>query len=384
MSSRSLQNAAPDAASLRARIDRASRAAGQSYTDALLISPGSDLRYLLGHAGGSYERLTTLILPAGGTNPTLVLPRLERAAYAGIPADELGLDVVTWRDGEDPYQLVADLVRIAAEPGRIALSDTMTAVHVLGLRAAVPAAEQVLAGPVLRELRMHKDSAEIAALREAGAAIDRVHARVPDFLRPGRTEAEVAADIRAAIVEEGHTQAEFIIVGSGPNAASPHHEVSSRVLEQGDVVVVDIGGPTPAGYYSDCTRTYSIGEPRESDVRSAYAVLHDAQRAAVEAARPGVTGHDIDAAARDRIAEAGHGDQFVHRTGHGIGLDVHEEPYLMAGNDLALQPGAVFSVEPGIYHQGRWGARIEDIVVITEDGAETLNNRPRELTVVDG
>ncbi|MDV6014003.1 Xaa-Pro peptidase family protein [Haloechinothrix sp. LS1_15] len=383
MSSGSLHHAAVDADSLRARIERASAAAAESFTDALLISPGADLRYLLGQAGGSYERLTTLIVPSGDTAPSLVVPKLEAPAYADVPADDLGIDVLTWRDGEDPYQLVADLVRIAAEPGRIAVSDTMTALHVLGLRAAIPAAEQVLAGPVLRQLRMRKDAAEIEALREAAAAIDRVHARVPEFLRAGRTEAEVAADLEAAIVEEGHTSAEFIIVGSGPNGASPHHEVSQRVIERGDMVVVDIGGPTPAGYYSDCTRTYAVGQPRDPDARSVYSVLQRAQEAAVAAVGPGIAAQDVDAAARDPITEAGYGDHFIHRTGHGIGLDVHEEPYLMAGNELVLEPGAAFSVEPGIYLPGRWGARIEDIVLVTSDGVETLNNRPRELMVVD-
>ncbi|SNR79046.1 Xaa-Pro aminopeptidase [Haloechinothrix alba] len=382
MSRPSPHHSAPDPESLRARIQRASAAAAESGTDALLISPGADLRYLLGVAGGSYERLTALVIPAGDAAPSLVLPKLERAAYGELPAEELGLDVVTWRDGEDPYQLVADLVRISAEPGRVAVSDVMTARHVLALRDAIPDAEQVLAGTVLRSLRMRKDAAEVDALRAAAEAIDRVHARVPDMLRAGRTEAEVAADLEAAIVEEGHTGAEFIIVGSGPNGASPHHEVSNRTIERGDVIVVDIGGPTAAGYYSDCTRTYAVGEPREPDVRSAYGVLQQAQEAAVAAVRPGVAAQDIDAAARQPIAEAGYGDQFIHRTGHGIGLDVHEEPFVMEGNELPLEPGVAFSVEPGIYHNGRWGARIEDIVVVTSDGVESLNKRPRDLLVV--
>jgi Xaa-Pro aminopeptidase len=230
---------------------------------------------------------------------------------------------------------------------------------------------------------MRKDAAEIDALRKAGAAIDRVHARVGEWLRPGRTEAEVGADIAAAIVEEGHAQADFVIVGSGPNGASPHHDVSDRVIERGDVVVVDIGGPIPEGYNSDSTRTYAVGEPRDADVAATYGVLQEAQRAAVAAVRPGVTAESIDAAARDLISEAGFGEQFIHRTGHGIGLDVHEEPYIIKGNDLLLEPGMAFSVEPGIYQPGRWGARIEDIVVVTEDGVEPFNRRPHDLVVLD-
>ena len=198
----------------------------------------------------------------------------------------------------------------------------------------------------------------------------------------GRTEAEVGADIAAAIVEEGHERADFVIVGSGPNGSSPHHDVSDRVIEPGDVVVVDIGGPIASGYNSDSTRTYSVGEPREADVLETYAVLQEAQQAAVDAVRPGVSAESIDRAAREVIVAAGFGDLFIHRTGHGIGLDVHEEPYIVSGNELILEPGTAFSVEPGIYQEGRWGARIEDIVVVTDTGVESFNRRPHTLTVV--
>ncbi|MFJ7214189.1 M24 family metallopeptidase [Amycolatopsis sp. NPDC098790] len=379
MSRRSLHTPAPDAAALKARLDRARAAAAAADTDALLVAPGSDLRYLLGQAGGSFERLTTLVVPADGT-PALVVPKLEAPGYADVPTDDLGVELLTWVDGDDPYKLVADRL---GKPGRVAVSDFTPALHVLALRSALGSAEQTLAGPVVRELRMRKDAAEIASLRDAGAAIDRVHARVHEWLRPGRTEAEVGADIAAAIVEEGHAQADFVIVGSGPNGASPHHDVSDRVIEKGDVVVVDIGGPLPAGYNSDSTRTYAVGTPRDADVAETYAVLQRAQAAAVAAVKPGVTAEAVDAAARDVIAEAGFGEYFIHRTGHGIGLDVHEEPYIIAGNALPLEPGMAFSVEPGIYQPGRWGARIEDIVIVTEDGVESVNNQPHELVVLD-
>jgi Xaa-Pro aminopeptidase len=226
---------------------------------------------------------------------------------------------------------------------------------------------------------MRKDAAEVAALRKAGAAVDRVHARMAELVTPGRTEAEAGAAVAAALLEEGHAAASFVIVGSGPNGASPHHEVSDRVIEPGDIVVVDIGGPVPEGYYSDSTRTYCVGGEPTAEVRETYDVLLRAQRAAVAAVRPGITAERVDATARTIIADAGFGDYFVHRTGHGIGLDVHEEPYIVAGNDLPLEPGMAFSVEPGIYLPGRWGARIEDIVVVTEDGCDPLNRRPREL-----
>jgi Xaa-Pro dipeptidase len=258
----------------------------------------------------------------------------------------------------------------------------MPALHTIKLGNAIGGA-QSLAGPIIRELRMRKDDAEIAALRKAGAAIDRVHARMGEFLRVGRTEREVAADIALAIVEEGHTVADFVIVGSGPNGASPHHRDSDRVIEAGEVVVIDIGGPVAEGYNSDSTRTYVMGEPAFDDVWDTYAVLQAAQQAAVDAVKPGVTCEEIDSVARSVIADAGFGEFFVHRTGHGIGLDGHEEPYIVAGNDAVLAPGMAFSLEPGFYLDGQYGARIEDIVVATETGLDVLNRTPRDLVTLD-
>jgi Xaa-Pro aminopeptidase len=251
---------------------------------------------------------------------------------------------------------------------------------VLAFRDALPGAEQVLASAALRDLRMRKNPAEVAALREAGEAIDRVHARVPGWLRAGRTERQVAADIADAILEEGHARVDFTIVASGPNAASPHHDVSDRALQRGDSVVVDIGGTMPSGYCSDCTRTYVIGTP-PPEFAAYYQVLKDAQHAACAAVRPGVTAEAVDAAARNPITAAGYGGYFVHRTGHGIGLEVHEDPYIVSGNTEPLRPGMAFSIEPGIY-PGPHGARIEDIVVCTEQGCERLNNASRELVCV--
>ncbi|MBX9918771.1 MAG: M24 family metallopeptidase, partial [Mycolicibacterium frederiksbergense] len=204
---------------------------------------------------------------------------------------------------------------------------------------------------------------------------------VPEFLVPGRTEADVAADIAEAIVAEGHSEVAFIIVGSGPNGADPHHECSDRELRVGDIVVVDIGGPYAPGYNSDSTRTYSIGEP-DPEIARRYAVLQRAQAEAVGAVRPGITAGSVDAVARDVLAAEGLAEVFVHRTGHGIGLSVHEEPYIVAGNEITLEPGMAFSVEPGIYFPGQWGARIEDIVIVTEDGVESVNQRPHDLVVV--
>jgi D-alanyl-D-alanine dipeptidase len=359
------------------RLAAAAAAAGDAGLSGLVITPGYDLRYLIGSRAQTFERLTALVLPAAG-EPTVVIPRLELASVKESAVTELGLTVQDWVDGDDPYQLVA--AALGGVPATTAVTDSMPALHLLPL-ADVLGVLPVLATDVLRELRMVKDSAEIDALLKAGAAIDRVHAQVPAFLIPGRTEADVAADIAEAIVAEGHSDVAFVMVGSGPHGADPHHACSDRELQAGDIVVVDIGGAYEPGYHSDSTRTYSIGEPNPEVVQQ-YSVLQRAQRAAVDAVRPGVTAEQVDAAARNVLTAAGLGEYFVHRTGHGIGLSVHEEPYIVAGNDLPLVAGMAFSVEPGIYFPGRWGARIEDIVIVTEHGAEAVNNRPHELIVV--
>jgi Xaa-Pro aminopeptidase len=367
---------------LAARLTRARDATHAAGLEALLLTPGPDLRYLLGIAGESHERLTCLVVPADG-DPALVVPALERPGLDGTPVVDLGLEVAEWADGEDPYALARTLLHKSGSAAtRTAVGDAMPAAHVLGLRAALPDRTQELASTVLAPLRMRKDTAEIAALSVAGQAIDRVHARMGEWLRVGRTEAQVGADVAAAIVAEGHTAAAFVIVGSGPNGASPHHDVSDRVVRPGDLVVVDIGGPTPEGYFSDCTRTYTMGEPAHLDVAARYAVLQAAQDAAVAAVAPGTTAQSVDAAARIPISDAGLGDRFIHRTGHGIGLEVHEQPYIVTGNDLVLDQGMAFSIEPGIYLPGRWGARIEDIVVVETNGARRLNHRPRELALL--
>jgi Xaa-Pro aminopeptidase len=332
---------------------------------------------VIGYDAQQLERLTCLVVPADA-DPALFVPRLELAAAQASPAGFLGLDMIPWEETDDPFALVASKLGGAATVG---LSDRMWALSVLRFRDTLAGVRLELAGRALRPLRIRKTPAEVAALREAGEAIDRVHARVPGWLRAGRTEREVGADITEAILAEGHATVDFVIVASGPNAASPHHEVSDRVLEPGDAVVVDIGGAMPSGYCSDSTRTYAMGEP-PAEFTTYYKVLYDAQEAACAAVRPGVTAESVDAAAREPITAAGYGDAFIHRTGHGIGLESHEDPYIVAGNTEPLEPGMAFSIEPGIY-PGANGARIEDIVVCTEDGAERLNHGPRDLVIVE-
>ncbi len=359
------------------RLARAQERARKAGLDAIIVGPGPDLQYLLGVEGDTIERLTALVLPPQGT-ATLIVPRMELAKVRSTAVGELGLTVADWVDGDDPYALVA----AATSPvSRVGVSDSLPALHVVPIGDRLQARLE-LATPVLREGRMVKDEEEIAELRRAGAAIDAVHRRVPGWLRAGRTEREVAADIAAAIVEEGHRTVEFVIVGSGPNGADPHHEVSDRVIEDGDIVVVDIGGAVPSGYNSDSTRTYVVGTP-DPAAADRIATLVRAQQAAVDAVRPGVTAAEVDAAARSVLAEAGLGEAFLHRTGHGIGVSVHEEPYIAPGNDLVLREGMAFSIEPGIYFAGEWGARIEDIVVVTADGVERLNTAPHEITATD-
>jgi len=362
------------------RLGAAARAAAESGLDALLLTPGADLRYLTGYAAHATERLTCLVLPAHG-EPTLIVPRLERPAAEASPAPRTGVRIVDHPDGSDPYPLVAAALRDITVRA-VGLTDRMWAEQVLGLRDALPGVEQRLASTVLRDLRMRKSPAEVAALREAGAAIDAVHRRMAEWLRPGRTERQVAADLAAAMREAGHQTPEFAIVGSGPNGASPHHTASDRVIEAGDPVVVDIGGVMPSGYRSDSTRTYVVGGAAPDGFADYYAALFEAQRAAVAAVRPGVSCESVDAVARSMLTEAGYGEAFLHRTGHGIGLDGHEDPYLVAGNPLPLEPGMAFSIEPGVYLAGRHGARIEDIVVCTADGVERLNTLSTELVAL--
>jgi len=345
--------------------------------DAVLVTPGPDLQYLVGYEAVPLERLTCLVVPA--EDPAfLVVPRLELLAAQASPVTVLGLTLHPWTEGEDPYALVASHLPSAA---RVAVDDHMWASKVLHLRDAMPGVEQVLAGASIADLRMRKDPSEVEALLRAGAAIDRVHALVPSILGAGRTERDVGADISAAILEAGHVRVDFVIVASGPNGASPHHEVSDRVIEKGDVVVVDIGGTMPDGYRSDCTRTYVVGDPPEG-FASAFAALMEAQAAAVAHAAPGVSCESVDAAARDILTSAGLGDHFIHRTGHGIGLETHEDPYIVSGNALTLEPGMAFSIEPGFYVEGRYGARIEDIVITSVDGLVVANRQPRDLVVI--
>jgi Xaa-Pro aminopeptidase len=331
-----------------------------------------------------------LVVPASG-RPVLVAPRLEALPARGSPALAGGYaDLVTWNETDDPIALVAALPGVAgaAAGGRLAVSDRLWATFLLGLQRALPSARFELASGVLRDLRIVKDADEVELLRIAAHAADRVIAAVARGPLVGRTEADVSHEIRERLVAEGHDTADFAIVGSGPNSASPHHEASERVIRAGEPLLLDIGGPL-GGYGSDVTRVLWVtgGDPGngpDPDYRRLYDVLQDAQAEATASVRPGMPAERVDGIARGIIDGAGFGPNFIHRLGHGIGLEAHEEPYLVAGNAEPLAAGMAFSIEPGIYFEGRYGARIEDIVICGPDGSLVLNEAPRDLLIVDG
>jgi len=367
-----------------ARMGRVRRRMEELGVDVLLLSHGADLPWLTGYRAMPLERLTLLVLPVAG-EPVLVVPGLEAPRVVG--ADGL-FELRPWSDAEDPIDLVVDLVH-RADATRLALSDRAWAATALVLQKRLPGTDWIEASPVTSPLRAVKDTEELAALRAAAAAADRVADELQAGGIPlvGRTEAEVSARIGSMLVAGGHSAVNFAIVGSGPNAASPHHEPAERVIGRDETVVCDFGGTLSLGggpgYCSDITRTVVTGTP-SAEIVSCYGVLLEAQQAAVAAATAGVTAASVDRVARDIIDAAGYGHLFVHRTGHGIGIEEHEDPYLVVGNEEVLVPGHAFSVEPGIYQPGRFGMRLEDIVVIGADGApESLNNADHGLVVVD-
>ena len=362
----------------RERIRRAAAAAAERAVDALLITPSPDYAYLLGYRAPAMERLTCLVVPADG-EPTLVLPRLEEPLARhelGALADDL--DIVAWDETDDPIRIVQ---RIVGSALRVAVQDQMWARFALRLVAALDPAQVVEAGHTMSALRRIKTDEEIAALRSAASAADRAMEAITAERLSGRTEVEVARHIRELLIEAGHDTAEFAIVASGPNAASPHHVPGDRVITEGDAIVLDIGG-TVDGYCSDTSRTAFVGEA-PAEFAALYEVLRHAQRAACDAVAPGVPAAAVDAVARDIITEAGYGEAFLHRTGHGIGLETHEEPYIVSSNEEPLVAGNAFSVEPGIYIRAAWGARIEDIVVCTDAGGERLNTSSTDLYLVE-
>lgn len=360
-----------------ARLQLVRRRMEATGIDTLLLSLGADLPWLTGYQAMALERLTMLVLPIEG-EAIMIVPRLE------APRVELRPELFAlrpWEETEDPIEIVTGV--IGRSRRRLAISDRTWASALLALQANLPRATWSRASQVTSPLRAVKDAEEVRALRDAAAGADRVAAALVSGEIPliGRTEAEVSRELGERLVAEGHDTVNFAIVGSGPNSASPHHTAGSRRIEGGEAVVCDFGG-TMDGYCSDITRTVFTGPP-PPEFCDMYAVVQTAQAAAVDAARVGASCQSVDAVARDLITDAGFGPQFLHRTGHGIGLEEHEDPYLVAGNRDALAPGHAFSIEPGIYVAGRWGARIEDIVVATGAGPDSLNRADHALAVIE-
>ena len=366
------------------RLERVQAAMEAQGVDFLLLSVGPDLPWLSGYEAMPLERLTMMVVPRGA-RPSLVIPRLEAPRVIERPDR---FEPLPYDETADPVALVASLMGAGGSSPTLAVGDHTWARFVLELQRAVPTATWTKATSVTGPLRAVKEPDELEALRRAAAAADRVAAdlHAGEIALIGRTEAEVSAELGRRLLAEGHQRVNFAIVAAGENAASPHHEPGRRVIRPGEVVLCDFGGrfpgPDGVGYCSDITRCVSTG-PVSAEVGEAYGVLQEAQSAAVEAAQVGTTAETVDAAARGPITAAGFGDLFIHRTGHGIGVEEHEEPYIATGNRLPLKAGNAFSIEPGIYRAGRWGLRLEDIVVATEAGPEPLNVVDHDLVVVE-
>ena len=356
------------------RLARASEAARRAGLAAVLVTPSADLVYLTGYAPKPLPRLTCLVIRPE-RDPVLLVPELERPL-----AEDAGVGRITelasWRETDDPHAKVGAIV---GEVERAACSERMWAGHLLRLQAALDGTTFSSAGEVLGPLRALKDAREIDLLKRAARYADETFARMLQTRIETRTEKQIARQLAELLIETGNEEVAFTIVGSGPNGASPHHEPSGREILAGDTVVMDFGGRT-GGYCSDITRTVAVGTP-SPQMREVYDIVQEAQDQAFRAIKPGVAAQDVDRAARDVIEGAGYGELFVHRTGHGIGLEEHEAPYIVEGNDEPLRPGMCFSIEPGIYIPGELGVRIEDIVVVTGVGARRLNNAPRDLQV---
>ncbi|GAB3664358.1 aminopeptidase P family protein [Halopiger thermotolerans] len=354
--------------------------------------PSPNLTYLTGFEESPSERHLLLFVPRAGrgAEPTLVAPAMYESQLAALPVAALRLRL--WDDDEDPLETVGRTLEECGVDGAddptVLVDDRMWATFTQDLRTLLPDAAFGLASTVLEPLRIRKDDLELETLRRAAELADRVSLEIRERGAElvGETEAELAAEIERLLAEYGGAEPAFeTIVASGPNGARPHHHSGDREIERGDPIVLDFGAFVAAAlegdggtarYPGDQTRTIVVGEP-SAEYERVHEVVADAQQAAVEAVEPGVAAEDVDRAAREVIEDAGYGDAFVHRTGHGVGLEVHEPPYIVDGNDRELEPGMVFSVEPGIYLEDRFGVRIEDLVVVTADGAERLNDSPR-------
>lgn len=358
------------------RIQRVREEMARHDVDAVILSVGHDMPYLTGYHAMPLERLTMLVIPRSG-DVSLIIPRLEAPRVHVMPDV---FQLIPWNETDDPVAITHQLL---ADAQTIAVGDQMWSRFLVDLLAHRPQARYVRSVVVMEALRSQKDDAEIAALRAAGAAADRVAAQLQSGQIPliGRTEAQVSADLSARLLAEGHQKVNFAIVAAGENAASPHHHPGDRVIQRGEIVLCDFGG-TMNGYCSDITRCVFVGSPPQ-EILDAYSVLMTAQAAGVATGVVGVPCEQVDSVTRSIIDAAGYGEYFVHRTGHGIGMEEHEDPYMVAGNTTPIAHGHAYSVEPGIYVPDKWGMRLEDIVVATNDGPVSMNNADHNLAIVD-
>jgi Xaa-Pro aminopeptidase len=361
---------------LTRRMQRATTQATDAGLTGVPVTPGPDLVYFTGYQPVAItERITMLVLQAS-RDPAMIVPVLERPDAEAAPG-VAAVSLTDWADGSDPYAATAQLL----DPrGRYAISDSAWAMHLLALQQALPESRYVSMTSALPMLRAIKDADELERLAAAGASADATFEQILGVRFAGRREREIGTDLAGFLRDHGHSEVDFTIVGSGPNGANPHHEMSERTVNEGDMVILDFGG-LQDGYGSDTTRTVHVGEPTEEE-REVFEIVRRAQQAAFEAVRPGIACQEIDRVARKVISDAGYGEDFIHRTGHGIGLTTHEPPYMVEGETRALEPGMCFSIEPGIYLRGRFGVRIEDIVTVTDDAGRRLNNTSHELQIV--
>lgn len=346
--------------------------------DYLFIGPGSDLYYLIGTPGMENERMMLMVIPKNG-QPAMIVPALEKLATSNYATY---FDLLDWKDSDGPQGRLAELLGAAqGREVRGAVGSHLWSMFLLDLQKVLPKGEWTTANDVLKKLRIAKSAEEVRLLKEAAAIADKAFTDLVEMPFAGRSEREMMGEINNLLLKYGQQHMLFCIVGSGPNGAQPHHHTGDRIIEEGDAVVLDFGGRYH-GYCSDMTRTIVVGKPKDPDFEKVYNIVNEARAAGHRQAKPGVSCESVDAAARQVITEAGYGEFFVHRTGHGIGMEVHEEPYIVGGNSLPLEPGMAFSIEPGIYLPGRFGVRIEDIAIVTEDGEENINHSTHDIVTV--
>jgi Xaa-Pro aminopeptidase len=354
--------------SLRARMK-------DNNVDLVVLGPGTHMKWLLGFNTHSDERPCMLLI--GKEKETFLMPSVN----AEDVRSRTNIAINSWKDENGPDQALKEALMDIDENAakHIAIDEAMRSHFALILIEALPNPSYEFTGSTIGALRMRKDQAEFINLKENALIDDRAMQAGFAAIKEGVTELEIGTAINNHFISEG-AKPQFCIVGSGPNGAFPHHHTGDRKVEYGDAVLIDIGG-RKGTFPSDMTRMSVVGEPPEGYLEI-HAIVERAVQAAMAAARPGVMAKEVDAAARGVITEAGYGDYFVHRTGHGLGIDIHEPPYITATSEVILDEGMVFSIEPGIYLQGRFGVRLEEIVILRANGPEILSELSRETNFI--